>query len=173
MANTTTGRQWSLVNEDKKHYASKQPVGYKVCASSSATVEATADLLLCFSDHVQGFVSLSFCMLSTSSSSFAQISPRYWRHPTLSLAVVLPSPRRTFGSRLTSRDSFTREWSRTRADSSPALTITPSSSAGKFVQQTPKAPVDSLEYWMEGHKNIQKTDVVTWISFGEPAHAPY
>lgn len=30
MANTTTGRQWSMVNEDKKHYASKQPVGFKV-----------------------------------------------------------------------------------------------------------------------------------------------
>jgi primary-amine oxidase len=28
-------RVWNIVNEGKKHYASKQPVGYKVCVPSS------------------------------------------------------------------------------------------------------------------------------------------
>ena len=45
----------------------------------------------------------------------------------------------------------------------------PLRSAGKYVQQTPKARVDSLEYWMEGERNIRKTDIVTWISFGTPS----
>lgn len=30
MANSQTGRMWSFVNEDKKHYSSKAPVGFKV-----------------------------------------------------------------------------------------------------------------------------------------------
>lgn len=29
-ADVTRGRMWSIVNEDKKHYASKAPVGFKV-----------------------------------------------------------------------------------------------------------------------------------------------
>lgn len=39
--------------------------------------------------------------------------------------------------------------------------------AGKFVTQSPFAPEDSLEGWMKGDKSIAKTDVVTWVSFGE------
>lgn len=30
-ADLAKGRMWTLVNEDKKHYASGAPVGYKVC----------------------------------------------------------------------------------------------------------------------------------------------
>ena len=30
MADAVTGRTWTIVNEDKKHYSTKQPIGYKV-----------------------------------------------------------------------------------------------------------------------------------------------
>ena len=43
--------------------------------------------------------------------------------------------------------------------------------AGKFPTQTPFAPKDSLEFWMEGERNIANTDVVTWLQFGT-THIP-
>lgn len=34
-ADVVKGRMWSIVNEDKKHYSSKAPIGYKVRQLSS------------------------------------------------------------------------------------------------------------------------------------------
>lgn len=42
---------------------------------------------------------------------------------------------------------------------------------GKFPTQTRFAPEDSLEFWMEGERNIANTDVVTWLQFGT-THVP-
>ncbi|KAM0750283.1 peroxisomal copper amine oxidase [Meredithblackwellia eburnea MCA 4105] len=106
-ANSTTGRMWSLVNEDKKHYSSKAPVGYKIMCKDFPPLLAKDDSLV------------------GRRATFAK--KNIWVTPYED-GQLFP--------------------------------------AGKFVQQTPKAPKDSLEYWMEGSRNIQKTDVVTWISFG-------
>ncbi|KAL8281293.1 hypothetical protein RQP46_006327 [Phenoliferia psychrophenolica] len=107
MANATTGRLWSIVNEDKKHYASKQPEGFKIMCKDFPPLLAAHDSLI------------------GRRATFAK--KNIWVTPYVE-GQLYP--------------------------------------AGKYVQQTPKAPVDSLEYWMEGARNIQKTDIVTWISFG-------
>ncbi|GAA5977320.1 hypothetical protein JCM21900_004357, partial [Sporobolomyces salmonicolor] len=43
--------------------------------------------------------------------------------------------------------------------------------AGKYPTQTPFAPKDSLEHWMEGDKPIANKDVVVWFSWGT-THIP-
>ena len=61
MANPATQRMWSFVNEDKLHYASKQPVGFKVrtplfCTLSQRT--SKADHLLSLQMMCKDFIPL-------------------------------------------------------------------------------------------------------------------
>ena len=106
-ANSQTQRVWSFVNEEKKHYASGQPVGYKVMCKDFPPLLAKPDSLV--------------------------------------------------GRRAT----FTKK----------NLWITPYVDgqlfpAGKWPTQSMEAPEDSLEGWMKGERNIQKSDIVSWIHFG-------
>lgn len=46
MSDAVSGRMWSFVNEDKKHYSSKAPVGYKVMCKDFPPLLAKPDSLI-------------------------------------------------------------------------------------------------------------------------------
>ncbi|KAK4704122.1 primary-amine oxidase, partial [Phenoliferia sp. Uapishka_3] len=107
MSNALTGRHWTILNEDKTHYSSKAPVGFKIMVKDPVPLLAKPDSIV------------------GRRATFAKKD--LWVTPYVDQQLF---------------------------------------PAGKFVQQTPTAPKDSLEYWMEGERNIRRTDVVTWLTFG-------
>ncbi len=107
LASAPTQRMWSIVNEDKKHYASNQSIGYKIMCKDMPPLLAKEDSLV------------------GRRATFAK--KNLWVTPYVD-GQLFP--------------------------------------AGKFPTQSMEAPKDSLEYWMEGKRNIRKTDVVSWLHFG-------
>jgi len=106
-ANAPSQRMWSFVNEDKKHYASGAPIGYKIMCRDFPPLLAKPDSLV------------------GRRATFAK--KNLWVTP-FEEGQLYP--------------------------------------AGKWPTQSPEAPKDSLEGWMEGERNIAKTDIVSWINFG-------
>lgn len=107
MADPQAQRMWSFVNEDKTHYSSGQPVGYKLMCKDFPPLMAKPDSLV------------------GRRATFAK--KNLWVTPYVD-GQLFP--------------------------------------AGKYPTQSAEAPADSLEGWMEGERNIRKTDVVSWIHFG-------